>query len=270
MTKYEVQPGREVPNEPELTREQREADESDLQAGLNGLASIVFGERGVTELLTDVAEFAAHAIPGAAGAGVTLMRPSSSGKLQIQAWAVTGEFVREIDNLQYEVLNEGPCIACMQTRHAIVSGALGSDIRWPRFGARVARLGVHSALSLPLLIADQGIGAINSYTRVRDAFGQHAVHLGLQFAGPAAVSLYNAQLLTGARERVERLNGALDSRKVIDQAIGIIRSRSGCSVDEAFARLNHISQSENVKLYVIAQRLVDEAVRRAHARHRQS
>ena len=53
---------------------------------------------------------------------------------------------------------------------------------------------------------------------------------------------------------------------MIDQAIGIIRSRSGASADEAFERLTHISQTENVKLNVVAKRLVDEAVRRARAR----
>ncbi|WP_319017977.1 ANTAR domain-containing protein [Mycolicibacterium baixiangningiae] len=52
---------------------------------------------------------------------------------------------------------------------------------------------------------------------------------------------------------------------MIDQAIGIIRSRSGASGEEAFARLTKISQNENVKLHVVAERLVDEAVRRARA-----
>ena len=55
---------------------------------------------------------------------------------------------------------------------------------------------------------------------------------------------------------------------MIDQAIGIIRSRSGGSADEAFERLTQISQTENVKLHAVAERLVDEAVRRARARHR--
>ena len=53
---------------------------------------------------------------------------------------------------------------------------------------------------------------------------------------------------------------------MIDQAIGIIRSRSGASAEEAFDRLGRLSQAENVKLRVVAERLVDEAVRRAKAR----
>ena len=84
---------------------------------------------------------------------------------------------------------------------------------------------------------------------------------------PAAVSVYNAQLLAGARERTEQLQRALGSRAVIDQAIGIIRSRSGGSAEEAFDRLKQLSQADNVKLVVVAEQLVNEAVRRARARN---
>jgi GAF domain len=124
------------------------------------ISALVAGARRVDDLLTEVAEFAAVAIPGVDGAGVTLIHPVD-GILQIQASAVTAEFVREIDILQYEVLGEGPCVTCMQTRRPVVSGSLGSDPRWPRFGARVAGLGVHSVVSMPLLIGDQVNGSVN-------------------------------------------------------------------------------------------------------------
>jgi AmiR/NasT family two-component response regulator len=73
-------------------------------------------------------------------------------------------------------------------------------------------------------------------------------------------------LLTDAQHRTEQLKRALDSRTVIDQAIGIVRSRSGCSAEEAFDRLTRMSQGDNVKLRVVAEQLVDEAVKRARAR----
>ena len=63
---------------------------------------------------------------------------------------------------------------------------------------------------------------------------------------------------------------ALSSRAVIDQAIGIIRSRSGGTADEAFDRLSRLSQADNVKLNVVAERLVEEAVRRARTRQSSS
>jgi GAF domain-containing protein len=268
MAVYDSQPGRPAPSEPGLSPAQQEADDIDLHAGLSGVAGIVAGARGVLDLLGEVAEFAAQAIPGVDGAGVALVE-THEGTARIQTWSTTAEFVREIDAVQYENLSEGPCITCMQSGRPTVSGSLGSDSRWPRFGGRVARMGVHSALALPLVVGDQVIGAINSYANSRDSFGEHAVQLGSQFAGPAAVSVFNAQLLSRAQQQAERLQRALTSRAVIDQAIGILRSRSGGSAEEAFGRLVQISQRENVKLHIVAERLVEEAVRRATARHRE-
>ncbi len=267
MADYDAQPDRNAPREADLSPTQLEADDSDLLAGLSGLAGIVAGGRGVVDLLRDVAEFAVQAIPGVDGAGVTLVHTHDTP--QPVAWAATAQFVRDIDAVQYETLHEGPCITCMQSRRPTVSGSLGSDSRWPRFGGRVARMGVHSVLALPLVIEDQVIGTINSYSHERDAFADHAVQLASQFSGPAAVSVYNAQLLTQAKGRAEQLQRALSSRTVIDQAVGILRSRSGCSAEEAFDRLTRISQADNVKLRVVAERLVTEAVNRARARRRE-
>src|SRR6201999_3106325 len=181
----------------------------------------------------------------------------------VQTWVGSGELVQDIDTVQYDELNEGPCITCMQSRRPTVSGSLGSDVRWPHFGCRVAPMRMHSALALPLIVGEQLIGSINAYAKSRDAFAEHAVRLGSQFARPAAVSVYNAQLLADAQERTLRLQRALDNRAVIDQAIGIIRSRSGGSADEAFERLTYMSQAENIRLHAVAERLVEEAVRRA-------
>lgn len=267
MADYDAQPGRTLPPEPELTPAQREADEVDLHAGLAGVASIVGGAHGMIETLSDVAEFAVQAIPGVDGAGVALLDPRE-GVPHVQTWAATAEFVQDIDAVQFERFDEGPSITCMQSRRPVVSGSLGSDSRWPHFGGRVARMAVHSVLALPLMVDDHVVGAINCYAHDRDAFTEHAVELGAQFAGPAAVAVYNAQLLAGAQERTRQLRRALDSRAVIDQAIGIIRSRSGASAEQAFERLTQISQAENTKLNVVAERLVEEAVRRARAKYR--
>ena len=266
MMDYDAEPGHTPLSEADLTTDQLHADDVDLQAGLAGVATIVAGTHGLTEMLADVAGFAVQAIPGVDGASV-IMVESENVKKYPPTRAVTAEFVSVIDKMQYDECGEGPCLTCMETRRPTISGCLGSDRRWQRFGGRVARLGVHSALALPLSIGDRLVGAINTYARAQDAFAEHAAELGSQFAGPAAVAIHNAHLLEQARERTQSLQRALETRAVIDQAIGIIRSRSGDTAEGAFARLTQISQHEHTKLSVIAERLVEEAVRRARARH---
>jgi GAF domain-containing protein len=267
MAQYDGQEDRQVLTEDELDREQAAADRHDLATGIQGLSAMVAAGRSLDLVLNNVAEFAALSIPGAGdtGVGVSLVKATDTS-MGVQAWAATTALGREIDILQYELLNEGPCITSMQTRRAVVSGSLGADKRWPRFGGRVARLGVGSALSLPLLIDDQVVGSINVYARGKDVFGEHAVRLGSAFAQSAAVSLYHTQLLVAAKEQTERLERALVSRKMIDQAIGIVRSRAGVTEEDAFDRLVRISQTENIRLAAVAEKLVDESVRRARSR----
>ena len=266
MSDYDPQAGRPMPDAPGSASSRTSSDREDLQDGLRGLAGLVSTASGIDELLAQVSEFAADAIPDVDGAGVTLLR-SGPGRSRVQSRATTAEFVREIDRIQYDVVDEGPCLRCIELGRPVISGSLGSDRRWPRFGGPVARLGVHSALCLPLVVRDTVVGAINAYSRSHDVFSEHAVRLGERFAGPAAVAVHNAQLLDAARAQAEQLHAALSSRAVIDQAIGIMRSRTGATAEEAFDRLRRASQSDNVKLAVVAQRLVDEAVRSARARH---
>lgn len=252
-----------------LSVAQADVDEADLQAGLAGLAGLVTRSLGLDELLTRVANSAVRAIPGADGAGVTLLRLDRDEHI-VEALAASAPFVSEIDAIQYEILNEGPCITAAREERTIRSGSLGGEAMWPRFGPRVGRLGVHSVLSLPLLLPDQVVGAINVYAHHKDTFDEHAAELGELYAAPAAVAVHNAQVLSQALALTAQLQTALSSRPVIDQAIGLLRGRSGGTSEEAFGRLRAISQSENTKLAIIAQRIVDEAVRRARARHADS
>ncbi len=238
----------------------------ELRESLAGLAALVTGSLGLQELLREVAAFAAHAIPGADGAGVTLLRiePASSS---IEAVAASHPFVREIDEIQYRTVDEGPCITATRQRRTVCSGSLGGEPLWPRFGPRVGRLGVHSVLSLPLLLPGRVVGAINVYARAKDAFDHRSQRLGELFAAPAAVAVHNAHTLSTALAVAEQLQRVLAERPTIDEAVGLIRSRTGATSDEARQTLRAMSQREQLKVVDVAQRLVDEAVRRARARH---
>jgi GAF domain-containing protein len=252
-----------------LSSDQATADAADLHAGIGELAALVSGSFGLTELLTRVATSAAKAIPGADGAGVTLLRLDRPDNL-VEALAASHPFVSQIDEIQYVTLNEGPCITAALEGRTVRSGSLGGEKMWPRFGPRVGRLGIHSALSLPLIIPGQVVGAINVYARGKDVFDDHAAELGELFAAPAAVAVHNAQILAQALALTVQLQTALSSRPLIDQAIGLMRGRTGGSAEEAFARLREISQSDHTKLADVARHIVDEAVRRARSRHTDS
>lgn len=243
------------------------ADTADLRAGIDALAGLLAGSLGLPELLAQVAAFTCRAIPGADGAAVTLLRVGAldGGVAEL---AASAPFVAAIDEIQYVTLSEGPGITAVRDRVAVRSGSLGGEKMWPRFGPRVGRMGVHSALALPLLLPDRVVGSITVYAYEKDAFDQHAEILGELFAGPAAAAVHNAQVVAEALTLNVQLRKALASRPIIDQAIGLIRGRTGRSAEDAFLQLQAMSQAEHRKLAEVAQLVVDEAVRRAHARNR--
>jgi GAF domain-containing protein len=235
-------------------------DEADFRSALNGLSNVLTAYQPLETTLTKIAEFAVQAIPNADGAGLTLLRAGRS-----QTVVASAAFVSAIDDVQYGI-GEGPCITAVADRRTVISGSLGGDPQWPRFGPRIGRMGVHSALSLPLLLGEQAIGAMNVYSHAKDAFSAAAARLGEQFAEPAAVSVHNAAVLTETQATVEHLTAALTNRATIDQALGIIMSRTGADADEAFERLRALSQNGKIKVSELAQNMVNEAVARARSR----
>ena len=68
-----------------------------------------------------------------------------------------------------------------------------------------------------------------------------------------------ASTFVSTTELARNLQIAMESRAIIEQAKGMIMARSRCSADEAFDMLVKASQRENVKLRVLAERLVASA-----------
>jgi transcriptional regulator with GAF, ATPase, and Fis domain len=248
-----------IAEESAADQSERMAEDDDLREGLAGLSRLT-SRLGLEDLLTRVASYAVRAIPGADGAGLTLLEEDRADTI-----VSTAPFVREIDDLQYGI-GQGPCITAARESQTVISGSLGSDTRWRKFGGAVARLGVHSVLSLPLVTPDGVVGAMNVYAHDKHVFDERAVELGEIFAVPAAVAVQNAHVLAQTQRLADRLQSALETRGVVDRAVGIMMSRSGGTPDDALDRLRTMSQNEHHKLVVVARQIVDDAVRRAHGR----
>lgn len=243
-----------------VTRGLAEEQDTDLRESLAALSQLSMGYDGLSSMHVHVADFAVRAIPGADGVGVTVLQDDGPDTVVASA-----EFVRSVDAVQYGI-GEGPCITAAADASTVVTGSLQNDPRWPRFAKRAAGLNVHSVLSLPLITSSHVIGALNVYAYRPDMFDERAVVLGEWYALPAATSVANAQKLDQARRVTGQLEAALTSRGMIDRAVGIVMSRSGCTPEEGFDTLRTISQKENRKLSGVAEQIIDDAVRRARAR----
>jgi GAF domain-containing protein len=222
-----------------------------LRDSLVALSRFFVGDGTLQQTLTRVADLTVEAIPVAEVVGITM---PVEGRQRTAIF--TDEAAPEIDQAQYAT-GEGPCLEAFEDQRITTIESTLEDGKWPAFRRAAADHGVHSTMSLPLVVEQRSVGALNLYARRERAFTEHHAHTGMQFASQAAIVLANAQAYWDAHQLSTQLGEAMAYRAVIEQAKGILMGARHCSADEAFQILATASQRENVKLRAIAQRLVE-------------
>jgi GAF domain-containing protein len=227
-----------------------------VNQGLSALSTFVVGRSTLGETLDRVAGLACQSVRGTDMVGLTLLK---NGK---PATAVfTDPTSPEIDQAQYNS-GKGPCLDAFRHGRVYRIESTATDARWPEFSRAAGAKGIKSTLSLPLMVEDEPVGALNLYSREEASFGDDEEQIGMAFASQAAVAMANAQAYWEAKEVADQLGEAMRSRAVIEQAKGILMAAQGCSPDQAFDLLVKASQRSNRKLREIAQDIVSDPQRR--------
>jgi GAF domain-containing protein len=229
--------------------------DQDAAAALARAARTIHRKDTLAETLSAIAETARISVPGIDHAGISIVTP----KNVIETRAATDTLVWQFDRLQYE-LGEGPCVSAMRGTRVVSVPHARHDQRWPRFMPLALKLGLQSQLAVRLFVDEEGtMGALNLYSISQEEIDPDAEHVAELFASHAAIALHQAH-------EVDNLNQALESRKVIGQAMGIVMERYALDENRAFSFLLRASSTSNIKLREIAAQLVEDA----HHRHRVS
>jgi len=217
------------------------------------LARIVLATETLDSVLSRVAELCTKTVHGADEVSVTLVR---AGRAATAAY--THAMAMQADERQYG-LDGGPCLDAGRGGQLMHVVDMRTEDRWPDYAPLAVKAGVLSSLSVPLPIQEEVVGAVNIYARKPDAFDDEAIAAGRAFAAYAAIAVSNADTYVSTAELAKNLQIAMESRAVIEQAKGLIMASDHCSPDEAFDVLVKASQRENVKLRVLAERIVAAA-----------
>jgi GAF domain-containing protein len=194
-----------------------------------------------------VAESALEVVPEADHASITVRR----GRGRFISLGSTSELAVRADEAQY-ALREGPCVDAIEEADFFRSGDIGADERWPAWGPEAAALGLRSLLSVQLLTQGEPMGALNFYAEQKGRFADRdVVDLAALYATHAALALTAVEQLSG-------LETAMTSRHTIGLAQGIFMERYGLGPDQAFALLQRMSSTTNVKLRDVAAVVVAE------------
>jgi GAF domain-containing protein len=220
------------------------------------VAGLLLSEETVATALGLVSSLALDTVPGAVGAGVSIMDERgrrSSGS--------TDARVQRADALQYE-LDEGPCLAATAGRQLVRVDDLTTDRRWPRWAAAVAPLGLRAAMSAPLVAGDTSLGALKVYAERPGTFDVSTERRLTMASAQAAILVANVQTRERARQLSEGLRQAVRTRDLVSTAKGVVMARHGVPEDVAFGMLVSRSGDEGGTLADVARAVVDSAVRR--------
>ncbi|GAB1694948.1 GAF domain-containing protein [Krasilnikovia sp. M28-CT-15] len=202
-------------------------------------------------LLTD----RASSLVGAAAAG--LMLADEHGRLEFIAGSDENVRLVELFQLQNE---QGPCLEAFRTGQSVINVDLAAEThRWPLFAPRATAAGFRSVHAFPLRLRSQVIGALNVFGDTTGGdFDDSDVPIMQSLADVATIGLMQERAIRRSEALTEQLQGALNSRIVIEQAKGALAQVQGVTVDEAFNRIRAYARSNNRRLTEVAHLIVTD------------
>ena len=215
---------------------------------------LLLTEETVAHALRLITDAATAAIPGALGAGVTLINGSGLR----QTTAASDAVVAEADALQYE-LGEGPCITAWASGETVLVEDLASERRWRRWAPAAAALGISSSVSCPLLSGGLALGAVKVYSDGGRLAVNGTVRLAELFAEQATLFVIHSHAREAARTLSDRLQESLAQRDTISMAKGLLMARNGTNEDMALRDLMMLSRQSGKPLALVASELLATA-----------
>jgi GAF domain-containing protein len=221
-----------------------------LQASLLEMQQLLVETRTFVEFLQELTNLAARSFPEDVACSVTL----GAGR-RVETTASSEELARLADQEQYSA-DVGPCLTAMREVTDVVVVDLPAESRFGDYPQRAAPLGIRSIVALPLRTSETAFGAMNLYSLEPGVFTDGSLVRARALAAAASGGVEISRRMTEQAELNEDLKSALASRRVIDQAIGIVMAQEACDADAAFGVLRRRSQNEHRKLREVAVELV--------------
>lgn len=202
----------------------------------------------LSQTLDRITAAAVEVLPEVDYASITIKHADGT----LETYAPTDDMLTKLDAAQYEY-QEGPCYeSAVDTVH-VTSPYLADDTRFPRYAPVAVAAGIEAQAGVRLFDADASSGALNLYARQAGSFRDLGA-LGQLFAHQSAMALAYAR-------QISQLQEAVQTRQLIGQAVGVTMERFELDEARAFGFLTRLSQDTNVKLRVVAARLLEETAK---------
>lgn len=184
--------------------------------------------------------------------GLLLADPSG----QLRFMAASTEDARLLELLQIQNA-EGPCLDCHRTGREVVHSDLTNAAElWPTFAPRAVSMGFTTVHALPMRLREHTIGAVNVFRVGGEPLGADEARVARALTDVATIGLIQQRAITRAELLTSQLQGALNSRIVIEQAKGALARSLGIGVDQAFEVLRDHARRTQQRLTDVARDLL--------------
>jgi GAF domain-containing protein len=211
------------------------------------LADTLVADFDVIDLMCTLVDRCAELL-GPSEVGLALA--DSQGHLRVLASSSERMRVLELIEVQND---EGPCRDCFRNGERVVNQRLDeSTDRWPGFAAQARAAGFQMVHALPLRLRSDTIGAMNIFNANLSEMTPQDVNLAQALADAATIGILQERAVRHGVQLAGQLQGALNSRIVVEQAKGIVSERLRIGMDEAFDLIRGYSRGERRRLSEVA------------------
>jgi hypothetical protein len=220
------------------------------------LADIVAGDRGA--LPERLCRACAVAIP-VSGVGLALMIPAGHGG----TITATDGVAAVMEDLQ-QAMGEGPCVDASRDRRPVLQSdlAVTGTSRWPGFTAGALEAGIAAVFAFPLQVGAIRLGVLDLYRDTTGSLDRLQLAEALAFAEAATTILLHLQDKAPLGQQLHpRLAEAVESRREIHQATGMITVQAAVGLAEALLLLQAHAYSSERPLIEVAKDVVARRLR---------
>ncbi len=229
----------------------------DVHQALLELGRMRFGELSVEDAIREIVH-TTHTMFDVDGAGLML----ADADQHLRSVAASDDRFRHLEELQIRH-QEGPCLDAFETKQLIGAEDLTADRRWPAFCDAALARQVRAVLASPLPYNQDAVGVVAVLSEDRRPWSPEGELALLAFTDLAALLVASMMQSEEQTSLALQLQGALDSRQVIEQAKGVLMERHGLSPRDAYDQLRSRARSQRRKLGVLSAEVVASAERRS-------
>lgn len=162
---------------------------------------------------------------------------------------------RQLEDIQLES-GTGPCVEAFVRDDLIVTEDLATESRWPEVAARVAPLGIHGMIGVPVHLSGLPVGSLDVYINKPHTW-ERAEQRALRSYADVVGSLMEAAITAHqAGELAHQLNYALEHRVPIERGIGYLMARDRLDHADAFNRLRRSARNARRRIGEVAEELL--------------